>query len=95
MSLLAAVLWVVATVLGHLALRAMSHGDPRWNRSKMTDAIAGVCALASLALFFYTRRDDQHPVSFWISGSCTWCSLARPRPAHALGPTAGTSRYSR
>jgi len=61
MSLLAAVLWVVATVLGHLALRAMNHGDPSWNRFQTTDAIAGVCALASLALFFYTRRHDQHP----------------------------------
>ncbi len=61
MSLLATVLWVIATVLDHLVLRAMSHGDPRWTRFQTTDAIAGVCALASLALFFYLRRDDRHP----------------------------------
>ena len=61
MSLLAAVLWVVAPVLGHLALRAMSPGDPSWTRFQTTDAIAGVCALASLALFFYTRRHDENP----------------------------------
>src|SRR2546422_3834469 len=61
MSLLAAVLWVLATVLDHLAIRAMSHGDPRWNDFQTTDAIGGGCVLVSLALFFYTRRDDQHP----------------------------------
>ncbi len=62
MSLLAAVLWLVATVLDHLALRAITNGDPSWNDFKTTDAIAVVCALASLGLFFYTRRNDQHPM---------------------------------
>ena len=61
MSLLAAVLWLVATVLDHLALRAITNGDPSWNDFKTTDAIAGVCALASLALFFYTRRYEPQP----------------------------------
>src|SRR5512141_1862645 len=52
MSLLAAVLWVVAPALGHLAFRATSLGDQSWTRFQMSDAIAVVCGLASLALFF-------------------------------------------
>jgi eukaryotic-like serine/threonine-protein kinase len=61
MSILAAVLWLLGTVLDHLALRAMTNGDPSWNDFKTTDAIAVVCSLASLGLFFYTRRFNPHP----------------------------------
>ena len=61
MSLLAAVLWILGTVLYHLATRAISNGDPVWIQPVETDAIAGVMALLSLALFFYTRRENREP----------------------------------
>jgi serine/threonine protein kinase len=61
MSLLAAVLWVVGSLLDHIALRVMSHGDPRWRSLGATDAIAALSALGSLALFAYTRKSDRDP----------------------------------
>jgi tRNA A-37 threonylcarbamoyl transferase component Bud32 len=60
-SLLGATLWVVSTVLDHLALRAMTHGDPRWLGLGATDAICGASVLVSLALFFSTRKSDRDP----------------------------------
>jgi tRNA A-37 threonylcarbamoyl transferase component Bud32 len=61
MSLLAAALWLVGSVLDHLALRVMTHGGPRWLRLDADDAIAGVSVLVSLGLFFYTRKADRDP----------------------------------
>ena len=59
MSVVAAVLWVLGTVLYHVAAQGISP-DQR-TPTQVTDAIAAVSALASLALFFYTRRDDRDP----------------------------------
>jgi len=61
MALVAAALWVLATTLGHLALRSMSHGDPQWLRLDVPDAIAGTSVVASILLYFYTRRPDHDP----------------------------------
>ncbi|HSW50087.1 MAG TPA: serine/threonine-protein kinase [Bryobacteraceae bacterium] len=61
MAVLAAVLWLLGTVLDHLALRAMTHGDPSWNDFKTTDAIAVLCAFVSLGLLLYARRFNPHP----------------------------------
>jgi serine/threonine-protein kinase len=61
MSLLAAVLWVLATVLGHLAYRMMSPGDSRWMHLGAQEVIAGVTVLISLTLFAYTRRSRRDP----------------------------------
>jgi serine/threonine-protein kinase len=61
MSLLAATLWIVSPLLDHLAFRAMTHGDPGWLRLDAADAICGASALASLALFFSTRKRDWDP----------------------------------
>jgi eukaryotic-like serine/threonine-protein kinase len=63
MSLVAGGLWAIATVLGHLALRSMSHGDPQWRRLGVPDAIAASSVVASVLLFFYTRRRDRDPRS--------------------------------
>ena len=60
MALLGAVLWLTATASYHLVIRAMTH-DPRWQRLGMMDAIAGVCILTSLLVFWYTRRSDRDP----------------------------------
>jgi len=61
MSLLGATIWIVATVLDHVTLRTMSHGDPRWLQLDAGDAVCGASALVSLALFFWTRWTDQDP----------------------------------
>jgi serine/threonine-protein kinase len=61
MSLVACGLWTLGTLLGHLATRSMSHGDPQWLRVGGPDAIAAVSVLASVLLFFYTRRGDRDP----------------------------------
>jgi serine/threonine protein kinase len=64
MSLIVGVLWLLGTVFGHLAARAMMPpGDPRWMRLDMTDAIAVISIVASLGLFAYTRRSRRSPKS--------------------------------
>jgi serine/threonine-protein kinase len=59
MALLGAVLWVVATVLFHIAVRAMSEGLR--GPTQATDAIAAVSAVVSLSLFFYIRKSNRSP----------------------------------
>jgi serine/threonine-protein kinase len=62
MALLAATLWVIGTIAGHLAERAMMRpGDPRWRDLGSTDAIAAASVVASLLLFAYTRRSRRDP----------------------------------
>jgi serine/threonine-protein kinase len=61
MSLVAAILWVVADLAGHLAYRALRPGDPRWVQFQAPDAIGLVAALVSIALFVYTRRRTENP----------------------------------
>jgi eukaryotic-like serine/threonine-protein kinase len=61
MSLLAAALWILATVLGHVALRAISGDDASWLRLDMADGIAVLSAIASLGLFAYTRKSGKDP----------------------------------
>ena len=61
LSLVAAALWVLGTVLGHLAFRSMSHGDAKWLRIGVPDWIAAFSVIASLLLFFYTRRGHRDP----------------------------------
>jgi len=61
MSLVAAVLWVVGTILGRLAMRSMQGDDSNWLAPTMGDAIAAASVAASLLLFFYTRRANRDP----------------------------------
>ena len=63
MSLVACGLWSLGTVLGHLAVRALSHGDSQWLRLGGPDAIAALSVVASVALFSYTRRGERDPRS--------------------------------
>ena len=60
-ALVAGGLWVLGTVLGHLAVRSMSHGDPQWLRVGAPEAIAAASVALSLGLFFYTRRSQRDP----------------------------------
>ena len=61
MSLVAAVLWVVGSVLGRLAMRSMEVGDSKWTDLTLGDAIAAASVLLSLLLFAYTRRANRDP----------------------------------
>ncbi len=61
LSLLAAVLWIIGVLLGHLAAGAMHPEDARWRHLDPTDGIAGVSVLLSVALYFYARRSGRPP----------------------------------
>ena len=65
LSALGAVLWFLGTVLGHISLRAQSPpGDTRWRSFVFPiDAIAGVSIIASLAVYWYTRRHRESKIS--------------------------------
>jgi eukaryotic-like serine/threonine-protein kinase len=59
MSLVAGGLWIIASVLGHFAVRVQ--GDPQWSRLDVGDAIAAACVIVSLVLFAYTRQGGRDP----------------------------------
>jgi serine/threonine-protein kinase len=61
MSIVAACLWIVGTILGRLAMRSMPGGESTWLTPTMGDAIAAVSVLASLLLFAYTRTPNRDP----------------------------------
>ena len=58
MSLLGAALWSVGTVLYHVAMVSQ---DPVWGSWQSSDYIALTSALASLALYWYTRQPNRDP----------------------------------
>ena len=59
-ALLAGVLWVAYDILDHVLFQR-AQGDPAWLTFKSADGIALVSALASFALFFYSRRTRRSP----------------------------------
>src|SRR3954451_3372129 len=61
MSLVAAALWVVATIVGRLAMRSMPGNESMGFSLTMSDAIAALSVLASLLLFAYTRMANRDP----------------------------------
>jgi eukaryotic-like serine/threonine-protein kinase len=61
MSLVAAGLWVVGTILGRLAMPPMQGGEPTGLNLTLGDALAAVSVLASLLLFAYTRSANRDP----------------------------------
>ena len=65
LSALGAVLWFLGTLLGHISLRAQSPpGDTRWRSFVFPiDAIAGLSIIASLAVYWYTRRHRESKIS--------------------------------
>ncbi len=58
---LAAVMWVVAVALGHVAAYAIYPTNTRWRQLDFTDGIAAACVIVSLALGSYARRSTQDP----------------------------------
>ena len=61
MSLIAAALWVLGPLFGHLARHAANPEDPRWSGVQWIDAVAASGALTSLAVYFYLRK-QRDPV---------------------------------
>jgi len=61
MTLVAAGLWVVGTILGRLAMHSMQGDESLGLSLTMGDAIAAVSVLASLLLFAYTRTANRDP----------------------------------
>jgi serine/threonine-protein kinase len=61
MSLLAAVLWTLATVLYHVVDRIVAEADAAWAGWQPSDSIAIVSVIVSLALYVYTRRSSRAP----------------------------------
>ena len=61
MSLVAAGLWIVGTIMGRLAMPSMLGDESIGLGLTMGDAIAAVSVLASLLLFAYTRNTNRNP----------------------------------
>jgi serine/threonine-protein kinase len=62
MSLLGAMLWVLATVLYHLAMRALAPaGDTHWIQPSPTDGVSVVSVIVSVALYVYIRKANRDP----------------------------------
>jgi serine/threonine-protein kinase len=59
-ALLAAVLWIVATVLYHL-IDLRSSGIATWTSFQSSDVLVGGGAAVSLAMFFYVRHSSRDP----------------------------------
>jgi serine/threonine-protein kinase len=60
-ALTGAMLWILGTLLDHVAIHLMSHGARLAGQTVTTDVIAGASVLISLAVFFYTRRSERNP----------------------------------
>ena len=58
LCLLAAVLWVVATGLDHIAMKAMGVTE---DGLQMSDFVAVLSVVVSLALYWYSRKDLREP----------------------------------
>jgi len=93
LSLLGAVLWSVGTVLYHLALIPR---DPSWRSWQSSDGIAVVSAIASLGLYWYTRKPDRDPNRILHVGlvHLVWTGVAlglllhwEPLPAQIVTPS--------
>jgi hypothetical protein len=61
MSLVAAVLWIAATILGRVAMRSMQSSDPSGRYITLGDSIAAVMVVVSLLVYAYTRTANRDP----------------------------------
>ena len=85
MSLLAAVLWLVATVLDHLALRAMTNGDRAGTTLRRPTQSPECARSLPWGCSSILAGATSNPGSFWILGSCTWSSTASPSVCSCIG----------
>jgi eukaryotic-like serine/threonine-protein kinase len=63
MALIAAALWILGPVFGHLALFVTHPEDPRWAQFRTIDIVAASCVVLSLSLFAYLRSGERDPAS--------------------------------
>jgi serine/threonine-protein kinase len=61
MSLVAASMWTVATVLYHIVDRIIGADDIGWWAVQTSDTIAAIAVVVSLAMFVYARRTTASP----------------------------------
>ena len=61
MALVAAVLWILAPVLSHLALYLTNPSDPRLRLFTRVNLIAAGCVVLSLAMYAYLRAGRRDP----------------------------------
>ena len=59
-ALLAAVIWILATVLYHL-IDLKNAGITNWTSFQSSDILVGVGAAMSLSMYFYVRRASRDP----------------------------------
>ncbi len=67
MALLGAALWFIGTASYHVVIWSMT-GDPGWRGPQTMDAVGGVSIIASLMLFWYTRRSKRDPLFIFDLG---------------------------
>src|SRR4051794_8517983 len=61
LALIAAVLWILGPMLGHVADTVLNRGQHGWGSVRTVDIIASISVIVSLALYFYLRRADRDP----------------------------------
>ncbi|MCC7539956.1 MAG: serine/threonine protein kinase [Deltaproteobacteria bacterium] len=61
LSLVMAALWAVGAGLDHLAVWAITDGDPRWLRADEDDAFAAGSIAVSVGLFLHSRVSKRNP----------------------------------
>ena len=61
MALLGAAIWFIASLLGHLASRAVEPDNPSWRQFQGPDFISLLNIAVSLGLYAYSRRSRRHP----------------------------------
>src|SRR3954467_2040158 len=93
MSMLFAVLWVLGTVFGHLALHVMQPANLLWLQVDPGVWIALATVILSAALFAYTRQKDRDP-QFVLDlglGYMVYTAFALSIVFHLGGPPANTA----
>jgi hypothetical protein len=63
MALIAAALWILGPVFGHLALSVTHPEDPRWAQFRTVDFVAASCVVLSVSLYAYLRSGERDPAS--------------------------------
>src|SRR5947209_2621490 len=87
MSLLFAALWFLGTSMGHLAGHVLFPDNEKWWLPDITDAIATISIVVSVALYWYTRRANRNPqfvldLGLWYLG---YTALALGMMFHVSG----------
>ena len=61
MAVIAAALWVLGPVFGHVAVYVTQPDNPSWAQFRTIDALAASCVVVSLSLFAFLRSGDRNP----------------------------------